>query len=163
MNWYVVATKPARERIAEHHLRNQAFHVFLPVCKKTVRHARKVSTRDAPLFPGYLFIRLDPRNVRWRSVNGTIGVKSIISQNERPVPLPTGFVEALMSEVAEDGTFDYRPRLRVGDKVELLSGPFARQVGELSKLDDRGRVAVLLNILSMAVPVRTTAENLLPA
>lgn len=163
IRWYVAATKPARERVAELHLRNQAFRVFLPLRKKSVRQARRMTTQRVPLFPGYLFVQLDIGTARWRSINGTIGVKRLIAQDERPVPLPDGFIDALVANLAPDGTFDYGSRLAVGDRVELVAGPFARQVGELSRLDDRGRVCVLLNLLSGVVPVRTRVDNLVPA
>ncbi len=44
-----------------------------------------------------------------------------------------------------------------------MSGPFAGHVGKLAKLDDRGRVRVLLELLSTEVPVETKITNLLPA
>ena len=72
---YVVATKAGRERLAARQLQNQAFDVFLPLRNKSVRHARRIITRKVPLFPGYLFVRMDIDAVRWRAVNGTIGVK----------------------------------------------------------------------------------------
>ncbi len=161
--WYVVATKSGCESMAEHHLRNQRFEVFLPRHKRIIRHARRAFERKAPLFPGYLFARFNPETIRWRAINGTVGVKSLVGRGEQPSPLPLGFVEALLSATAADGTLDYAPALTLGDRVEVISGPFARQVGELCMLDERGRVAVLLDMLSMAVPVRTTLDNLMRA
>jgi len=161
--WFVVATKAHYERIAQRHLANQHFETFLPLRRKTVRSARRLCLRMAPLFPGYLFIRLDILRARWRSINGTVGVRYIITQDERPVPLPKGFVETLIGFTQEDGALGYGHALKVGDAVEIACGPFGRQVGELIALDDRGRVAVLLKLLSTVVPVRTEMTNLLPA
>ncbi|MEC9344350.1 MAG: transcription termination/antitermination NusG family protein [Pseudomonadota bacterium] len=160
--WYVAATKPSREGLARDQLVNQGFGVFLPMRMKTVRHARRILTRQAPLFPGYVFVGMDVETVRWRAVNATLGVKYLITRDERPSPLPRGFVEALAAAVNADGTLDYRLSLKQGDRVEIMAGPFARQVGELVSLDDRGRVAVLLNMLSGHVPVHTEVSNLLP-
>jgi transcriptional antiterminator RfaH len=149
--------------LALEQLRNQAFDAWLPLRKSSIRHARRVMTRTAPLFPSYLFVRMDVRAVRWQAINSTLGVKRLLCQNDRPVALPGGFVESLRAAVAADGTVNFMPMLKPGDRVEITAGPFARKIGELLKLDDRGRVAVLLELFSTRVPVRTTVSNLLPA
>ena len=160
--WYVVATQPGRELVANRHLRNQHFEVFLPLRKKSVRHARKMTDRLAPLFPGYLFIQIDSTVAAWRPVNGTFGVKHLVSGGEFPLALPDGFVEALQSSLNDDGSVSRSSNLKCGDRVEVMAGPFASRIGELSEMDDRGRVAVLMEVLSACVPVRTTIDNLLP-
>lgn len=161
--WFVVATKAHCEHVARRQLANQHFETFLPLRRKTVRSARKLKERKAPLFPGYLFTRFDIHRARWRSINGTTGVRHIIMQDERPVPLPEGFVETLAGLALDDGTLAYGHDLKIGDTVEIACGPFGRQIGQLIALDDQGRVAVLLRLLSTLVPVRTEIENLLPA
>jgi transcription elongation factor/antiterminator RfaH len=161
--WYVVATQPGREQVANRHLRNQHFEVFLPLRKKSIRHARKMTDRLAPLFPGYLFIQLDPSEAHWRPVNGTYGVKHMISGENRPLALPAGFVETLQANLTLEGSVCHQPSLRKGDQVEVMAGPFATRVGELIDMDDRGRVEVLMRLLSASVPVKTTIDNLLPA
>src|SRR5690348_6651754 len=72
--WYAVHCLSHREGVAAGHLRNQEYSVFLPLRRKTRRHARKIETVRVPFFPGYLFIRIDTSRDRWRSVNGTYGV-----------------------------------------------------------------------------------------
>jgi transcriptional antiterminator RfaH len=160
--WFVVATKPRKEVLAARNLRNQGFAVFLPQMRRTVRHARQISVRTIPLFPGYLFLEALSA-VRWRSVNGTFGAVGIITSGESPAIVESGFVDALRARAGAGGIVDFSGGLRIGDRVELVAGPFARQIGDLAALDDRGRVTVLLEFLATHVPVRTTAENLLPA
>ena len=57
--WYAVHTLPFAEERAERQLQWQKFRTFQPKRHKTVRHARKLSTVEAPFFPRYLFIVLD--------------------------------------------------------------------------------------------------------
>ena len=64
--WFVVHTLPHRESGAKGHLENQGYRTFLPRRWKTRRHARKLETVLAPLFPRYLFIALDLNRDRWR-------------------------------------------------------------------------------------------------
>jgi transcription antitermination factor NusG len=135
LRWYAVHTQPNRELRAKSQLENQGYEVFLPRCLKTVRHARKLTNVAAPFFPRYLFVRLDLVQHRWRSVNGTFGVSSLVMQGEKPHPVC--FKESLV----------------VGTQVRLAAGPFAEQLGILDRLDDSGRVRVLLDIMGAAIPV----------
>jgi transcription elongation factor/antiterminator RfaH len=154
VRWYAVYTQPNREIRAKNQLENQSYEVFLPRRLKTVRHARKLTNVAAPFFPRYLFIRLDLTRHRWRSVNGTFGVTSLIMQGEVPHPVPPGVVEAMTAAVDASGFLCLEESLKVGSQVRLAAGPFADQLGTLDRLDDSGRVRVLLEIMGATVPVQ---------
>ncbi|HEY4855991.1 MAG TPA: transcription termination/antitermination NusG family protein [Xanthobacteraceae bacterium] len=153
LRWYAVHTQPNRELRAKSQLENQGYEVFLPRCLKTVRHARKLTNVAAPFFPRYLFVRLDLVQHRWRSVNGTFGVISLVMQGEKPHPVPRGVVEAMIASVDTSGFLCFKESLVLGTQVRLAAGPFAEQLGILDRLDDSGRVRVLLDIMGAAIPV----------
>jgi transcriptional antiterminator RfaH len=160
--WFLVHTRARSERKAEHHLRAQGFRTYLPRIRKTIRHARRLTTVKAPAFPRYLFVALDLGRDRWLSVSSTVGVCSLVSCNDRPVPVPAGIVETMIRQSNNDLTrFD--ANLMVGENVRILSGPFADFVGSLERLDDAGRVCVLLELMGTAVPVETHRSALAPA
>lgn len=161
--WFVVATLPRREAFACEQLQNQDINVFLPTRRKTVHHARRARTILAPLFPNYVFASLDTGPAMIRAVNGTRGVKHILMSGEMPSALPSGFVETLATNLNQDGTVSFVPNLKPGDRIEFACGPFARQIGELLELDERGRVSVLLEILGSQIPVRSKVADILPA
>jgi transcriptional antiterminator RfaH len=152
--WYAVHTQPNREARAKNQLENQAYEVFLPRRLKTVRHARKLSNVAAPFFPRYLFIRLDLTRDRWRSVNGTFGVTRLVMQGDLPHPVPRGVVETMIAAIDPKGFLCLEESLKMGSQVRLLAGPFAEQLGTLDRLDDSGRVRVLLEIMGATVPVQ---------
>jgi transcription elongation factor/antiterminator RfaH len=152
--WYAVQTQPNRETRAKHQLENQAFEIFLPKRLKTVRHARKLRNVTAAFFPRYLFVRLDLAKQRWRSVNGTLGVLSLVMQGELPHPVPIGVVETMMSCIDANGLLCLEENLKKGSQIRVAAGPFAERLGILDRLDDSGRVRVLLEILGGAVPVQ---------
>lgn len=158
--WYAVHTLPRGEATAEAHLLRQGFEVFLPRFARVVRHARKIKRRKAPLFPRYGFVRLDLTRQRWRSVNGTAGVASLVMGRDLPLAVPTGVVEALLACATCEGVVDLDHGLRPGDPVRLIAGPLAGQLGILTRLDDRGRVEMLLSLL--AGKVRLTVAREMP-
>ena len=165
MRWYVAQAQPHREKRADFHLRQQGFSTFLPLHQKTVRHARQFRTVQAPFFPRYLFVRLDIGRDRWRSVNGTFGVSSLIMEGELPKPVPRGAVESMMAMADEAGLISVTPQLSLGDTVRVIRGPFSGLVGRLAALEDNQRVKVLLDILGKETLVAIDAARvgLVPA
>ena len=148
MNWYAVQTQPNRENLAVAHLERQGFHVWLPCCGRIVKHARLSKSVRRPLFPGYLFINLDLETARWRTINGTIGVKNIVSCGHTPSVVESEFITALKASESLDGFVDtVDNNLKPGQEVEILSGPMAGQIGKLLSLDAGNRVTVLLQML----------------
>src|SRR4029079_10767897 len=88
--WYVVRTLPQRELQARIQLINQGFRVFVPRYLKNRRHARKLETVSAPLFPRYIFVVLDRTRDRWRSINGTFGVDRLLTYGGGTQTRPRG-------------------------------------------------------------------------
>jgi transcription elongation factor/antiterminator RfaH len=166
--WYVIKSQPRKESLAVLNLHRQGFRTFLPRLTKTVRHARKTRTVQAPLFPGYLFTPLDPDRRQWRPINGTFGVQGLIMEGDRPQPVPAGVVEAILALTAAPGsadweTVDWAPRLEPGGRVRILTGPFADQLGTLRSLDDHGRAMVLLEIMGATRTLTLESRTLFAA
>ena len=137
-----------REFGAAMQLEAQSFRVFLPYVGRTVRHARQTRAVRKAAFPGYLFVALDLRRDRWRSINGTIGVSRLITAGDgAPLPVPDGVVETLFAYLDESGACRFDRDLVVGQTVRVIAGPLAEAMGRLVRLDGRGRVQVLMEIL----------------
>ncbi|MDO8837353.1 MAG: transcription termination/antitermination NusG family protein [Parvibaculum sp.] len=161
--WYVAAVQPGREDAVEVHLARQGFVSFAPRRLKTVKHARRLTERKVPLFPGYVFVSLDLDLQRWRSVNGTFGVRSLVTAGDRPSPVPRGLVESFIDLTDMSGTMNAGPDLTPGQRVQVLTGPFADFIGTIERLDSNGRVRVLLGMLNGESPVTMDRNLLWPA
>ena len=160
--WFVVHTLPQRDCSAERQLANQGFRTFLPKIIKTVRHARTLRTVRAPVFPSYIFVALDLGRDRWRCINGTLGVAGLIMANQRPQPIPSGVIEALYDLQDESGMLRFDRSLTAGQRIRVRAGPFAQAVGTLERLDDKGRVRVLLEIMGGHVTAQLDRSILEP-
>lgn len=160
--WFAVNTLPHQERRAELNLRRQGVHVYLPHLRKTRRHARRVDQVFEPLFPGYLFVRLDVSASPWRMINGTFGVRRLVMQGGRPAPVADGFVEHLRAEADPDGALrPPRPNVKPGDRVRVVHGALSDCVATVVRLNRRERVELLLNLLGgevLAVAARADIE-----
>jgi transcription antitermination factor NusG len=160
--WYLVHSLPSREECAFQQLTRQKFTGFLPKMLKSVRHARRIQTKLAAYFPGYLFVQLDLARDRWRSVNGTFGVAYLVGPGDLPQPVSVGIVEALLSCSDHRGVITLGD-FRRGQRVRMTAGPFAEHIGVLDRLDATGRVRVLLEIMGGLTPVEARRDFLVAA
>ena len=163
MRWYVINTLPHQEGRAEANLRRQGYRAWLPTIKRSRRHARRIDTILSPLFPGYLFVELDPEREAWTSINGTYGVRRILCRGDRPMPVPSGFMEALRQTIDGEGAVAVPETLKPGQKVRLIAGPFVDCVGTLLHLTANGRVSLLLQLLGQEVSTVVSRRMLAPA
>jgi transcription antitermination factor NusG len=124
-----------------------------PRFHKTVCHARSLREVTARVFPGYIFVVLNLERDRWRSINGTFGVARLVSAHQRPVPVSIGVVEALLASVDELGLMRFDCGLELRQRVRVINGPFAQVLGVLQRLEAKGRVQVLLNVMGREAAV----------
>jgi len=153
--WYVVQTQPHCESKAIWHLGRQGFDAYLPRYEKRRRHARRVETVAAPLFPRYLFVAIDTAAQRWRSIQSTIGVSRLVCNGDDPASVAEGVIDGLRRREDERGfvQFAARPRFAMGDPVRIVDGIFASYLGLFDGVSDGERVAVLLDLLGRKVRV----------
>lgn len=129
----------------------------MPRQLRIVTNARRRVERRLPFFPGYMFLFLDRE--RWRAINGTMGLRTILMQGEKSHPCPLGFVENLQACSDENGILHPTFDLKVGDTVRIVSGPFADAIGSLAHLDAPGRVRVLLRMMRSEIPLTVEAAS----
>ena len=153
--WYVVQTRPRDEMRARRHLAQQGFEVYLPCFTKKCRHARRTQMVATPLFPGYLFTRLDMARDRWRSINGTVGVNRLICHGDHPSPVPDGIVDDLRACEDERGMLPLAslPVLERGARVRIVDGAMSDHIGIYERMTESERIVILLDLLGRAVRV----------
>ena len=162
--WYVVQTQPHAEARAQEHLRRQGFTTYLPRLIKSRRHARKTEQVSRPLFPRYMFVLIDSTHQGWHAIRSTFGVSSLVGGDTGPTPVRDGVIEALRQREGADGHFHFdAPKFMRGAAVRVLDGVFASCLGLFESMNDKDRVAVLLDLLGRRVRVVLEAESVAAA
>jgi len=156
--WFVVRTRPRAEETAVRHLANQGFAAYLPRYRRRVRHARRSALLLRPLFPGYLFVHLDPARCRWRSINGTVGVQEILTHGDTPLRVADCIIDEIRAREDESGAVKLAPPSFVrGQAVRLLDGPLAELSGLFEEMRDDSRVVLLVSLLGRQVRMQVPA------
>jgi transcriptional antiterminator RfaH len=96
-------------------------------------------------------------------VNGTLGVDRLLMCAGEPQPVPHGVVENLIEATDADGNIHYEFHLKEGQAVKVTAGPFVDLVGRLERLDDNGRVRLLLEIMGAKTRVALPQSLVAPA
>jgi transcriptional antiterminator RfaH len=162
LRWYAIQTKVNREKEVEKRLSDLELEVFLP----WIRTRRRIGTRFqwvlVPLFPGYLFCRLDIM-ISGKSARYTPGVKDFLSFGNHIAEVGSEIMETLRERcpngVAQVDTVTAKP----GDMVRINEGPFSGLEAIFERaLKGSERVAVLLEILGrqtrLVLPSETIAK-----
>src|ERR1700746_2116557 len=158
--WYVVQTQINAELKAAHHLLRQGFEIYLPRYLKRRSHARKIEKVPAPLFPRYMFVQIDMATQRWRSIQSTFGVSHLVLQGSDPARVAPEVINSLKAREDDGGyvKLDQRAKFTLGEKVRVLAGVFAENLGLFDGMADRDRVAILLDLLGRKVRVKLDAD-----
>jgi transcriptional antiterminator RfaH len=147
VDWYLVRTKPGKERWVSDQLSAIVPEVFLPMLEARTPRWGKMAWSVTPLFPCYVFARFDVR-ARYFDVKYMAGVQGIVSAGYDPLAVPTAIVEEIQRRGA-NGIVKIEPRaFDSGDRVRVVDGPFRGLDAIFERyLSGAERVAILLNTI----------------
>lgn len=160
--WYVAFTKAGGERLAETNLRRQGFEAYLPRVAKRRKGGRTGPAVTIPLFPRYIFVRLDLDNEPWQAVNSTLGISRLVAFGERPAAIADAVIADIRSREQEDGlvSLAQTERYEPGEVVAIADGALEDRTGIFKCRTDKERVLVLLNLLGRELTVTVHADNI---
>lgn len=145
--WYLVQCKPRHTFRAEDHLVNQGFQCFLPKHQVKRKSRHKIIWAWEPLFPHYLFIRLDDES-NWATIRSTRGVAQVVRFNGVPVPVPEQVVLGLQQHCARLDGAEPEPLFHPGEQVVITEGCFKQLEAVVQATKGEERVVLLLNLLN---------------
>lgn len=147
--WYAVRVRSNRESVVSLHLRERGFEEFTPSHQVERQWSDRIKVIDRPLFPGYVFCRLNMNDrLPVLTVPGVVGLVGI---GKQPVSIPDQEVERIRTLVRSGLMVTPWPFLREGDQVLIERGPLAGMEGVLQKLKGKLRIVVSISLLQRAV------------
>lgn len=148
--WTVARTESQREHIAADHLVRRGFESYLPRIK--------VEAKIEPLFPRYVFVRIESH---WHAINATIGVLYVLRDGDCPAVLRDAIIDEIRARQDRKGFVRLPKRTHErGEKVRITRGMFADHPGIYDGSSRKDRERVLLAILGRMVPVDVAPGDL---
>jgi transcriptional antiterminator RfaH len=152
MTYYLVHTKPREELRAQEQLSNQGYECFLPqFLGERIQAGKRVAVLQ-PLFPRYLFIRLNSETDNWAPIRSTQGVSQMVRFGIRYASVDDDFIEALRARL-QPAEMEPKPLFENGQALRIVRGPFAGLDAIFKENDGDARIVVLLNFLQQQKPV----------
>jgi transcription antitermination factor NusG len=159
--WYAVRVRARQESLVAEALTCKGYQVLLPQYRCRKRWSDRVKEMTLPLFPGYLFARVDLR--RRLPLLVTPGVLHMVAAGETILPVDPDEIAAIERIVASGTPAEPWPYLHVGQRVRIQGGALHGVEGVLAAVDDRQRVVVSVTLLQRSVAVQIDASQAFPA
>jgi transcription antitermination factor NusG len=157
LEWFVVHTFSRHEKSVCEQLRGREIETFLPLYRSSKRWKNGQIGGQIPLFPGYLFVRIDIQNQL--PVLQTSGVAKFVGFGSKPAAVPDDQIAELEAAVTKGINVSPHPFLNVGDRVRIQYGPMAGLTGILTR-DKRGhRVILSVELISRSISVELDSAD----
>lgn len=144
-------TKPREDERAEQHLLNQGYEIFRPLIRHYGIKQGKQVARVEPLFPRYIFIRLDDVMSNWSKIRSTRGVAQLVRFADLPAIVPASIIGLLKGQCVDDNILDITGDepfvFKSGDSVEITEGSFKGLQAIIAEQKGEDRVLLFLNLL----------------
>jgi transcription antitermination factor NusG len=156
--WLAYYTAPRHEKAVAKHFECRSVDCFLPLVRNPRRWKNGVHAQiDQPLFPGYVFARLEP--TLCYKVLSIPGVLSVVGSTRSPACLEDQEIESLRAGLAERNGRPH-PFLVVGKRARIMAGAFAGQTGILVREVSDTRVVLTVEAIMKSFSVEVDAGEL---
>jgi transcriptional antiterminator RfaH len=160
--WYVARVKRRQEQQVLVVLGHKQIETYFPLLP--AKRRRGVAEPAEPLFPGYMFARLDAETPEWVETRSAPGVVYFLGADRVPTAVPDILIEEIRERVRRQSSGPPVARYRPGQKVKIIEGPFDGLEAIFDgTLSSTGRSRVLVMIVGRLAPVQIDVDSLASA
>lgn len=158
--WYALRVRSRHERVVQDMLHRKGWEAFVPVYKDRRRWADRIKIVEFPLFPGYVFCRLEANN-RLPVLN-TPGVVEVLGNGRELLPVADSEICALQTLMDSGLNCEPWERLETGDRVQIDMGPLSGLEGSIVEIRKGLRLVLAVTLLQRSVLVAIEPEWVTP-
>lgn len=163
--WYVVTTYVGHEdkvkekleaRTESMDMQENIFRVIIPTTTEVEIKDGVQKEKTKKMFPGYVFVEMVMSDEAWYAVRNTPGVTGFIGSSgkgAKPTPLLPNEVDRILVNMGMSRV-DVEAELKVGEKVNVIDGPFKGMMGTIDSVDmENSKLVVLIDLFGQETPV----------
>lgn len=176
--WYIVQTVSGYEQRVKEDLENRDFggnvleEIFLP---EKITFTKAGKRRGKPLFPGYLYVKVDMSDSSWfiiRNTNYVTGIVGSSGQRTKPTPVSEDQITKIRGQVLEeqlkvaptstDGeSIVGKSNLKIGDSVVINEGEFEGKDAKLIFISvETQKAKVEIDFLGRTTPIELAIDQI---
>jgi transcription antitermination factor NusG len=149
--WYAIQVRSGLEARSQQALERKGCEVYLPTYIDCKQYSDRVKKVAAPLFPGYLFGRID---IDYRlPILTTPGVLSIVGFGGVACPVDEAELEAVRAVTTSGVSAMPWPYLKTGDRVRVVYGTLSGAEGLLVRTRGEDRLVLSVHLLQRSISV----------
>ena len=159
--WFLVYTKAREEKRAKKNLENQGFETFLPmIAYEKISQPKSISLE--PMFPRYLFIKVNVERDNWTHIKSTRGVSHLVVLGHKLAEVPRQVVAFLKTRVDDNDIVKQkvtRQEFQKGDKLVIEKGIFKDKEATFLSKKSKERVRILLRFVNHLITAEIPASD----
>ncbi|MCM1052996.1 MAG: transcription termination/antitermination protein NusG [Ruminococcus sp.] len=163
--WYVVNTYSGHEakvkekleaKVESMGLQDYIYRIIIPETTEVEVKDGVKKEKKKKMFPGYVIVEMVMSDEAWYIVRNTPGVTGFIGSSgkgAKPTPLLPQEIDKILSNMGMSRV-NIEAELAVGDKVNIVDGPFKGMFGKVDNIDlENSRLNVLIDLFGQETPV----------
>lgn len=163
--WYVITTYVGHEdnvkekleaRTESMGMQENIFRVIIPTTTEVEVKDGVQKEKTKKMFPGYVFVEMVMSDEAWYAVRNTPGVTGFIGSSgkgAKPTPLLPQEIDRILVNMGMSRV-DAEAELKVGEKVNVIDGPFKGMMGTIDSIDmENSKLNVLIDLFGQETPV----------
>ena len=163
--WYVVNTYSGHESKVKEKIeaktesmgmQDYIYRVIIPETTEVEVKDGVKKEKTKKMFPGYILVEMVMSDEAWYIVRSTPGVTGFIGSSGRgakPTPLLPQEIDRILANMGMSRV-NIDSELEVGNKVNIVDGPFKGMVGTIDSIDkESNRLNILIDLFGQETPV----------
>jgi transcription antitermination factor NusG len=161
-SWYAIQTFPRHEKKITAELQHKGIKTLLPlVSEKHQWSDRRVSV-DTPLFPGYVFVRINQDQAARVAVLRTSGVRNFVGMRGLGDPIPDSQIEGVQAILSKGVPFSSSAFLNVGQRVRVRGGSLEGVEGIVTSVNGDKSLVISVDLIQKSLAIRITGFAIEP-
>jgi transcription antitermination factor NusG len=159
LNWYAIHTRSNYEKRISSVFTEIGIENYLPSFREVHVWKDRKKVVEVPVFPGYLFLRIEDCSASRLQVARTEGVARILGPGEKIEAIPEEQIEGLRLLLSGGARCMAHPLLREGSRVRVKRGPLRNLEGLLARVKNQTRLVISISLLSQSVSTEVDARD----
>jgi transcription antitermination factor NusG len=152
--WYPLQTRYQCEKKVDAALRNEGFESFSPVQLEARRWSDRTKLVEAPLFPGYTFVRMEADPELLIKVLRLPGLVRFVTCGRDLVAVPVAEMDAVRALAASNAGYEPAPFPAVGERVRIRGGCLEGVEGILTGHSDCREIIISVGAIQRSLKVQ---------
>jgi transcription antitermination factor NusG len=162
LSWFAVQTKPRHEKKAAAELQEKGISAFLPLCSEKRQWSDRQRVVELPLFPQYVFVRIE-QNLETRvSVLRTNGITNFVGTRGIGIAIPDEQIEQVQTVIAQGIPVSPHLFMNIGKRIRIRGGAFDGLQGILTAVNGDQTLVVSVELIQRSLAIRISGFTIEP-